>query len=283
MTLHADRLREAFQTHENETPDPALVYARVEELARKRRWRLRGAQAAGGAVLSAGLIAGVANLPAILPAGPQSVPVAGLPAGAPASPEPDPSASEKELLERWEAFFGAGYSYNEAVELAGLWQMSPENIGAVKAEAGRRLLLGETLPVQPVPGEPSAGPSGDPMIDPTVDPEVQKRLDAYFGAGYDWEDAEKLAELWKLDDPYEAKVEGGKRLLAGEKLPGVKADKKQAAEFQSGLQATAFFEAGYDREDAVKLAKLWKLDDVFAAKVAAGKKLLAGETLPFQP
>ncbi|MBB2944453.1 hypothetical protein FB565_004182 [Actinoplanes lutulentus] len=278
MTLHADRLREAFQTHENETPDPALVYARVEEIARKRRWRLRGAQAAGGAVLSAGLIAGVANLPAILPAGPQSVPVAGLPAGAPAEPSPDPSTAEQELLAQWDAFFGAGYSYNEAVELAGLWQMSPENIGAVKAEAGRRLLLGETLPVQPSPDEE---PTVDP--DPTIDTEDQKRLDAYFGAGYDWDDAEKLAKLWKLDDPYDAKIEGGKRLLDGKKLPGVTADKKQAKEYKESAQVGAFFNAGYDIDDAVKLADLWKLDDAYAAKVAGGKKLLAGETLPFKP
>ncbi|BBH71536.1 hypothetical protein ACTI_82210 [Actinoplanes sp. OR16] len=280
MTQHADRLREAFQTHENETPDPALVYARVEELARRRRWRRRGAQAAGGAVLSAGLIAGVANLPAILPAGPQAVPVAGLPAGAPATPSPDPSAAEKELLARYDAYFDAGYGYNEAVALAKLWQMSPENIGAVKAEAGRRLLLGETLPVAPDP----AASEEVPDERPTPSTEEEKQLSAYFSAGYDWEDAEELAKLWKLDDPFDAKVEGGKRLLDGaETLPGVKPDQKKIEEYEQGEQVGAFFDAGYDIDDAVKLAKLWKLDDAWAAKIAGGKKLMAGETLPFQP
>jgi hypothetical protein len=282
VTLHADRLREAFQTHENETPDPALVYARVEEIARRRRWRRRGAQAAGGAVLSAGLIAGIANLPAVLPAGPQVVPVAGLPAGAPPEPSlepsPDPSAAEKELLERWDAFFGAGYSYNEAVALARLWQMSPENIGAVKAEAGRRLLAGETLPVAPSPDQEEP-----PAAEPTEDPEGQNHLEAYFRAGYDWDDAVKLAKLWKLEDPFDAKVEGGKRLLAGEKLPGVKADKKKAEEYREQDQTFAFFDAGYDIDDAVKLAGLWKLDSAYDAKVAGGKKILAGEALPFKP
>ncbi|MEU4692598.1 hypothetical protein [Actinoplanes sp. NPDC023714] len=279
MTQHADRLREAFQTHENETPDPALVYARVEELARKRRWRRRGAQAAGGAVLSAGLIAGIANLPAILPAGPQAVPVAGLPAGAPAEPSPDPSAAERELLAQYDAYFDAGYSYNEAVELAKLWQMSPENIGEVKAEAGRRLLLGETLPVAPAP----SAPAEEPVDRPTPTTEEEKQLQAYFSGGFDWDDAEKLAKLWKLDDPFEAKVEGGKRLLAGETLPGVKPDKKKIEEYKDGERVSAFFDAGYDIDDAVKLAKLWKLDDAWAAKIAGGKKILAGETLPFQP
>jgi len=31
---HGDQLREAFETHENLAPDPAAVYARVQELAR---------------------------------------------------------------------------------------------------------------------------------------------------------------------------------------------------------------------------------------------------------
>ncbi|WP_229071170.1 hypothetical protein [Actinoplanes sp. DH11] len=279
MTQHADRLREAFQTHENQTPDPAVVYARVEELARKHRWRRRGAQAAGGAVLSAGLIAGIANLPAVLPAGPQPVPVAGLPAAAPPQPSPDPSAAERELLARYDAFFGAGYSYNEAVELAELWRMSPENIGAVKAEAGRRLMLGEELPVAPGPAEEAE----EPVERPSVDAAMQKRLDAYFSAGYDWDDAVELAKLWKLDDPFEAKVEGGKRLLAGKKLPGVEADPQRIKEAKESKQVAAFFDAGYDIDDAVKLAELWKLEDAWAAKIAGGKKVLAGDPLPFKP
>jgi hypothetical protein len=28
-----------------------------------------------------------------------------------------------------------------------------------------------------------------------------------------------LAKLWKKSDPYQAKIEGGKKLLAGETLP----------------------------------------------------------------
>jgi hypothetical protein len=36
-------------------------------------------------------------------------------------------------------------------------------------------------------------------------------------------------------------------------------------------------------DDAVKLAKLWHLKDAYAAKVAGGEKLLAGQTLPIKP
>ena len=277
MTQHADRLREAFQTHENETPDPAVVYARVEELARKHRWRRRGAQAAGGAVLSAGLIAGIANLPSVLPGGPQpAAPAVGFEAAAPATPtatpSSTPSASEQELLDRYGAYFRAGYSYNEAVELARLWQMTPKDIGAVKAEAGRRLLAGETLPVQP---------AADPTEDPD-DEERSKQISAFFNTGYDYDDAVKLAKLWKLKDPYEAKAVAGQKLLDGKKLP-IRPDPELAEEGRINQAIAAFFDAGYDYDDAVKLAKLWKLDSPGDAKALAGKKLLTGQKLPFKP
>ena len=47
----------------------------------------------------------------------------------------------------------------------------------------------------------------------------EARLRAYFAAGYDYDDAVKLARIWKLSDPGDAKVKGGKLLLAGKKLP----------------------------------------------------------------
>ncbi|MBG0562686.1 hypothetical protein [Actinoplanes aureus] len=280
MTEHENRLREAFETHENQTPDPALVYARVEVLARKHKWRRRSATAAGGAVLSAGLIAGVANLPAILPGDPAAtVPVAVLPAAAPASPSvaaPTPS-TDAELQKRWDAYFRAGYNYTTAVELAKLWKMNPDEIGLVKAEAGRRLLAGETLPLRPLPEV-----EVEQDDNPDLTAEQEKQLDAFFNAGYTWDDAVELAKLWKLDDPSGAKFEAGKRLLDGKKLP-VRPDPKNVAEAKKAQKANAFWEAGYDYEDAEKLAKLWKLDDTYQAKVMAGAKLLAGETLPIQP
>ncbi|WP_328477729.1 hypothetical protein OHA21_25255 [Actinoplanes sp. NBC_00393] len=275
MTEHRDRLREAFETHENQTPDPAMVFARVEELARKHKWRRRGVQAAGGAVLSAGLIAGVANLPAILPSGPAAtVPVAVLPAAAAPSATPTTPPTDKELRERWDAYFGAGYNYTSALELARLWNMNPDETGLVKAEAGRRLLAGETLPIRPLPEAP--------VSEEPADPAASKQLDAFFNAGYTWDEAVELAKLWKLDDPSDAKYEAGKRLLDGKKLP-VKPDPKNVAEAKKMEKANAFWDAGYDYEDAEKLAKLWKLDDTYDAKIMAGAKILAGETLPIQP
>ncbi|KUL35255.1 hypothetical protein [Actinoplanes awajinensis] len=267
MTNHGDRLREAFESHENQTPDPAAVYAKVVELSTKHKWRRRGASVAGGAALGAGLIAAVVNLPAILPGSPDAgTGSAGSPfvAAAQASPSVTPSVDPEAA---YAAYFKAGYDYDDAFKLAKLWNMPTSDIAAIKGEAGRRLLAGETLPFQHVPAP-----------DVTTPPSVIK----FFEAGYNYNDAVKLAKLWKLKSPYDAKVAGGKRLLAGQTLP-IKPDPKAAEQAQEGARVDAFLNAGYDYEDAVKLAKLWKLKTPYDAKIAGGKRLLAGQTLPIKP
>ncbi len=270
MIDHGDQLREAFKTHEHLAPDPAAVYARIQELARTYQRRRRGAQVASGAVLGAGLIAGAVNLPGLLPAGPAGSATVLAPAAAPA-PTTSPSAppSEAELEKRWDAYFGAGYDYDDAVRLAKIWN-SKDEIGAVKAEAGRRLLAGEALPFKPSP-------------DNVADAKETRQVDAFFAAGYDYDDAAKLAQLWKTDDAYGAKVLAGKKLLAGEALPFEPTPGPDMADPTVQRQVEAFFAAGYDYDHAVKLAKLWKLSDPSEAKAEAGKRLLAGRTLPIRP
>ncbi|MEV6346293.1 hypothetical protein [Actinoplanes sp. NPDC051851] len=217
MTEHGDRLREAFATHENKTPDPAEVYAKVVQLSERHKWRRRGAAAAGGAVLTAGLVAGIAYVPGLLSGGedgqggPATIQAASTPSATPTTdepttqaPSPTPSADP---TKEWDAYFDAGYDYDDAVKLAGLWKMSKDEIGAVKAEAGSRLLAGETLPIKP-------GSAPDAPVDETPD-----SVTAFFDAGYDYADAVKLADLWQLDTPYDAKVAAGKKIIAGETLP----------------------------------------------------------------
>jgi hypothetical protein len=214
VTEYNEQLREAFESHEHLAPDPAAVYARVQDLARTYKRRRRSAQAAGGAVLGAGLIAGAVNLPALLPARPGGNVTVVAPGAAPAASSPAPktylsmSPSELKLQKEWDAYFGAGYGYNDALKLAKIWHSKAE-IGAVKAEAGRRLLAGERLPIKPGPEDPGTGTST----------KEDAQLNAFFAAGYDYNDALKLAKLWKKADAYAAKVEGGKRLLAGDTLP----------------------------------------------------------------
>jgi hypothetical protein len=276
VTDHGEQLREAFETHEILAPDPAAVYARVQELSRVYRRRRRGVQAAGTAVLGAGLIAGAIQLPSVLaaPAGGAGV---AAPAGAPTSPVPSVAASysQVDLDKDWAAYFAAGYGYDDAVRLAALWH-TEQNIGLVKAEAGRRLLAGETLPIAPHPS-PSISAAPDPAASADA-----AAVQAFFDAGYVWDDAVKLAALWKLSDPSDAKVAAGKKLEAGQKLPIAPKPANVAAAKESAA-VNKFFAAGYTYDDAVKLATLWKLKDAYAAKVAGGEKLLAGQTLPIKP
>lgn len=280
MTEHADQLREAFETHENQTPDPAAVYARVQELSSKYQRRRRGLQVAGGTALAAIAVAGVVTVPNLLPGNARNTSTVTFPAGAvPSSAVPStiPSMSEAQLEKYWQAYFAAGYDYDDAVKLAGLWHVKA-SIGNIKAEAGRRLLAGETLPFPATPNAP------DPTVDPN-DPAIkaaQAQLAAFFNAGYTWTEAEKLAKIWHLKDPSDAKVMAGKKLLAHQTLP-VKPSPAGIAAAKESQRVEAFFNKGYDIADAAKLAKLWHLKSAYAAKVEGGKRILAGQTLPIQP
>ena len=272
MTDHGDQLRETFQDHETLAPDSAAVYARVRELSRTYKRRRRGVQVAGTAVLGAGLIAGGIHLPSMLAGSSSGGPMFSV--GAPGSPAPSVAASysQADLDKDWAAYFAAGYGYDDALQLAALWH-TDQNIGLVKAEAGRRLLAGETLPIQPHPNPSDTTPA---------DPGATAALQAFFDAGYVWDDAVQLATLWHLSDPSDAKITAGKKLEAGETLPIAPKPGNVAAAKESAA-VDKFFAAGYSYDDAVQLAKLWKLNDAYAAKVAAGQKLLAGQTLPIKP
>ncbi|MFF5296656.1 hypothetical protein [Paractinoplanes globisporus] len=279
MTEHADQLREAFETHENQTPDSAAVYARVQELSTKYKRRRRGLQVAGGTALAAVAVAGVVSLPNLLPGNARNTSTVNFPAGAvpAATPSTIPSMSEAQLNQYWAAYFAAGYDYDDAVKLSALWHVKAP-IGNVKAEAGRRLLAGETLPFPATPNSP------DPTVDPN-DPKIkamQAQLDAFFGAGYTWDEAEKLAKIWHLSDPTDAKYLAGKKLLAHQPVP-VKPKPANVAAAKQEKQVEAFFKKGYNVDDAVQLSKIWHLKSAYAAKVEGGKRILAGQTLPIQP
>jgi hypothetical protein len=280
VTDHADQLREAFETYENQTPDPAAVFARVQQLSTKYQRRRRGLQVAGGSVLAAVAVAGVVSLPNLLPGNARNTSTVSFPAGAvptSAAPSTIPSMSQADLDRYWQAYFAAGYDYDDAVRLSGLWHVKAD-IGNVKAEAGRRLLAGETLPFPATPNSP------DPTPDPN-DPAIkaaQAQLDAFFNAGYTWTEAEKLAKIWHLADPSDAKTMAGKKLLAGQTLP-VKPTPANVKAAKEAKQVDAFFNKGYGVEDAVKLATIWHLKSAYAAKVEGGKRILAGQTLPIRP
>jgi hypothetical protein len=270
VTEHADKLREVFAAHQDQTPDPAAVYARVQELSRKYQKRRRGAVVAGSAFVGVGLIAGAAQLPAVLSAGGGQGVGSGMVSGAqPAVVSVAPTFSERQALD---AYFDAGYDYEDAMRLAVLWNKKADAY-AIKAEAGRRLLAGETLPFPATPDED---------VPETPDPLNEKALDAYFDAGYVYEDAVRLAQIWKLTDPGDAKLRAGKMLLAHKKLP-IRPQPANVAAARDAARVDAFFAKGYDYDDAVRLAKIWKLATPYDAKVLGGKKILAGQPLPIKP
>ncbi len=300
MNQDADQLREAFVAHEYLAPDAADVIAVVHEKARRYRRRRRAAQSAGGAVLGAGLVAGTVAAPGWLNAtsarhsgatlslaapAPQPTP-AGLPSPSPlasvsplaspvplVSPSPLSSAQQDQAIS---AYFAAGYDYNDALALAKLWHMSGDP-SAIKAEAGRRLLAGQTLPFKPsVAGVATATEDAD--------------LSAFFAAGYTYDDAVGLAQLWKISDPYQAKIDAGQKLLAGVTLPIAPSSTPTAPTVVASpndsvtiADVNAYFAAGYTYEDALGLGNLWKIADTYQVKIDAGAKLLAGETLPVAP
>src|SRR4029453_17016790 len=106
------------------------------------------------------------------------------------SPSVSPSLSKEDLYQkRMDAYFGAGYGYDDALKLAKLWKMDKADALSVKAEAGKRLLAGKKLPIKPAPDVP--------VSEEPEDPKNEARWSAYFNAGYDYDDAVKLARIWK--------------------------------------------------------------------------------------
>ena len=101
-----------------------------------------------------------------------------------------------------EEFFATGYDYNDAVSLAKVWHES--DVFSVKAQAGEKLLNGETLPV---------APSGTP------ESSAEKAQNAFIYSGYTYADAVKLGTIWHVSDISKIKTVAGQELLDGNTLP----------------------------------------------------------------
>jgi hypothetical protein len=305
MNEDRTQLAETFAAHEHLAPDAESVLARASQIARsynRRRWAVR---ATGGAVLSAGIVAGSIALPGSFGhSGGSSTTVLNAAADPTTSPTSAPTYTTAQELS---AFFAAGYDYSDAQQLATLWN-DTGSINSIKAEAGEKLLEGQTLPVKPT-GQPESAENSD--------------VAAFFAAGYTYDDAVTLSKTWH-DSSYQAKAEGGKKLLAGETLPippsgpkdpsagsslvvvpgSASAAKTKALFLSRAKQAKGgravvvangqtsdgespaldkYFASGYDYNDALSLGKLWNQTDVNQIKTEAGQKLLAGDTLPVKP
>ncbi|PPK98787.1 hypothetical protein CLV92_101488 [Kineococcus xinjiangensis] len=276
------RLRTAFAAQEDLAPDADSVLAGVEAAVARHRRRRRAVRA-GGAAVAAGATAAFLLTADGEGFGWDRTAVQQQTASG------DPARSAASEQEAARAFSDAGYTYDDAVHLSGLWQTAQP--WDAKVEGGHKLLEGRTLPI--TPGTAPSAQSPD-----------EQALNAYVGAGYDWDDAAALALHWGLDDPSDAKVRAGRLLLDGGTVPVEPGSAPPAAEGSPGpgdpgdgavadpanqRAWEAYERAGYDYTDAHHLAALWVgevaprtgelLSDV---KAVAGDELLAGNRLPVE-
>ena len=280
-----DRLSEAFTAHEHLAPNPMDVLERAGVLARSYRRRRRAVRATGASVLGAGIVAGGVALPGLKWQQGSGVGTAGVPAAASGNSLPVASGAAVNYSQQQELaeYFADGYNYDNAVALAALWHET--DIDKVKADAGLKLLQGVTLPVVP---------SGTP--EPAQQKAQEQAMNAFFAAGYGYDDAVTLSTLWHESDISQVKVDAGQKLLEGQTLPigpSVASAAPTATpnlslgpgapETPQAKAVAAFFAAGYTYDDAVSLGKLWNETDTYQIKADAGAKLLAGQTLPILP
>ncbi|MDR7383041.1 hypothetical protein [Promicromonospora iranensis] len=107
--------------------------------------------------------------------------------------------------EQHDAFWGAEYTAGDLVALRDLWNV--DSLEA-KARAGQLILDGNAVPVAP-----GSHGSDEELRFPTV-----AEQDAFREAGYTYEDAKRLADLWQVGAD-EAKARAGDMLLDGETPP----------------------------------------------------------------
>jgi hypothetical protein len=164
-----------------------------------------------------------------------------------------------------QAYFDAGYTFDDAVAIAQLWDTGQDAF-QLKVEAGGFLAAGTPL---------SASPLADPTADDGFSPE--QLVDVFFGFGYSTADAAALAERWGVD-LHQAKVVAGSELKTVGALPFVDVVPSSGAPDDAALGA--YFDAGYDYDDAVLLAQHWGLGTPYDAKLKAGRLLGGGQPLP---
>lgn len=201
-----ERIARALRSREPLAPDADAVAAGVEAQLAARRGA-RGVPAAltgrGARIAAAGLVT-------------STLAVAGAGAAAAANPYSPMARTFENLVQavgidwtvlgngltraQYDAYWEAGYTVDDTIALEALWGLGTDE---TKARAGQMLLDGEEMPL--APGE---GPR----------PLYHDGLDAYWAAGYGYEEAVALAELWGVDTD-EAKARASQALEEGQTLP----------------------------------------------------------------
>lgn len=207
----AARITSALRSRGGVVPDAADVAARIDArlAALPDRPTLTTATRRGTKAVAAGVVTSalaVAGAGAAAAADPYSdvartVENVAQAVGIPWSPMPDGYTRDQ-----YDAFWGAGYTAEDVAALGDLWQTDPV---AAKARAGQLVLDGQAVPVPPSGAEQG-------VLVPIEQAEIA--VEAFFDAGYAWDDAVALGALWSVE-PADTKIRAGQMLLEGEPLP----------------------------------------------------------------
>jgi hypothetical protein len=170
-----------------------------------------------GGVIAAGLsVAGTGVAMANAPGSPLVDAFRGSSAQAPAVPVDAPADAPVEVTDaQYEAFWGAGYTVEDLVALAALWQTDTIE---TKALAGQMLIDGQALPVAPGSTPVAAGDDAATDWSSLPDGYTQEQYEAFWGAGYTVEDLAALSDLWSTD-AIETKAQAGQMIIDGQTVP----------------------------------------------------------------
>lgn len=227
--LLAERIAASLRSREALAPDAVAVAAAVERrlvTSQRSAPRLlagRGARiAAAGVVTSSLAISGAGAAAAANPYSPMARTVESVvrAVGIEWSAMPDGYTREQ-----YEALWGAGYEMEDVTALEELWGTGTTE---TKARAGQLLLDGQAPPVAPgsmAPGTAALGTAAPGGAAPQgVTPGTGTtavtgaQLEGLWAAGYVWEDALALADLWDVDVT-EAKARAAVAVAQGQALP----------------------------------------------------------------
>ncbi|GEN81255.1 hypothetical protein [Actinotalea fermentans] len=133
-------------------------------------------------------------------------------AGDPVAQEPVEDAA---AAAAYDAFWAAGYTSDDLVALAALWQLDQAE---TKVAAGQLLLAGEELPIAPGSSPVTETDSDGTDWSTLPDGYTREQYEAFWGAGYTADDLAALVALWNTDE-IQTKATAGQMILDGQTVP----------------------------------------------------------------
>lgn len=113
------------------------------------------------------------------------------------------------------AFWAAGYTSDDLVALAALWQRDQAE---TKVAAGQMLLAGEALPIAPGSSPVTESDSDGTDWSSLPDGYTREQYEAFWGAGYTVADLDALSALWQTE-AIQTKSTAGQMILDGQTVP----------------------------------------------------------------